>query len=232
MAKNSSTNNHCSADSGSTFPDNCVIVIGRQFGSGGRTIGKIIAKRLGFSYYDTELLSEAAAALGVSRQVLEDHDEKKPSALRALLQGAYGIADNFHAVPLTGERIYTAQCSAIKEIVKKGSCVIVGRNADFILRQHPHLLSVFLHSPVELRAQRILQRKEAQNRQEAIDMALRNDRRRESFYNFYTGDKRWGQADNYHLSIDTSSLDNESVADLIIKLASIKFLVTESGKDI
>lgn len=201
-----------------------VIVIGREFGSGGRTIGKIIAQKLGIEYYDTELLSKAAESLGVSPEIFRKHDEKKPSALRTFLQGAYGIADNFHCVPLTGEKIYGVQCDIIKDLCRKGSCVIVGRNADFVMRNHPRLLSVFLHAPIEHRAKRIMDRREALSEGEARDLAQQHDRRRESFYNFYTGEKRWGQASNYHLSLDTSSLSNETVADIIIKVAENKFI--------
>ena len=205
------------------WPANFVIVIGRQFGSGGRTVGKLIAKRLGISYYDTELLSQAAKSLGINPQVFKEMDEKRPSVLKSILQGAYGIADNFHTVPIAGERIYSAQCNVIRDLSKKGSCVIVGRNADFILRGHPGLLSVFLHSPVENRVKRIKKRGDAISEEEALEMAQKHDRRRESFYNYYTGDKKWGVADNYHLCLDTSLLDNETVADIIITVAKNKF---------
>lgn len=200
-----------------------IIVIGRQFGSGGRTIGKIIAQKLGIGYYDTELLSRAAESLGVRPEIFKEHDEKRPSALRTFLQGAYGIADNFHVVPLTGERIYSVQSKIIKEVCRKGSCVIVGRNADFVMRKHPRLLSVFFHSPIEHRARRIMERKEAVTEDEAIDMAQQHDKRRESFYNYYRGEKLWGQAHNYHLTLDTSTMDNDAVADLIISVAKKKF---------
>lgn len=202
--------------------ENFVIVIGRQFGSGGRTIGKMVANRLGIDYYDTELLKKAAKAEGVSPQIFKEHDEKKPSVFKALLQGAYGIPDNFHMVPLSGERIYRVQSKVIKDLVKKGSCVIVGRNADFILQQHPRLLSVFLHAPLETRVERILQRNESKTQEEAIELARQHDKRRESYYNFYTGEKKWGVASNYHLCLDTSCLENEKVADIIISLVKAK----------
>lgn len=205
-----------------------MIVIGRQFGSGGRTIGKLVASKLGIEYYDTRLISKAAQKEGVSPEIFKNHDEKKPSVLKAILQGAYGIADNFHTVPLSGERIYRVQSNLIKDLCKKGSCVIVGRNADFILRNHPKLLSVFLHSPLELRASKIVERGEADTIEEALELAKRHDRRRESYYNFYTGEKKWGVADNYHLSLDTSCLDNESVAEIIISIAKKKFAETRS----
>ena len=213
------------SDNNDKMPDNFVIVIGRQFGSGGRTIGKIISKRLGIGYYDTELLNKAAEAEGVSAEIFKSHEEKKPSVLKVLLQGLYGIADNFHTVPLSSERIYNLQSKVIMELCKKGSCVIVGRNADFILRNHPYLLSVFLHSPIEHRVDRILKRDEATTREEAINLATQHDSRRESFYNFYTGEKRWGMASNYDLTIDTSRIDNEIVADLIIGFAIQKFKI-------
>lgn len=199
-------------------PDKYVIVIGREFGSGGRTVGKLLATKLGIDYYDTELLDKAAAAEGVHPEVFKDHEEKRPSRLKALLQGAYGIADNFHTVPLSGERIYRVQSKIIKDVSDKGSCVIVGRNADFILREHPKLLSVFLHSDIEKRAQRIVDRGEAENLEKAVEMARQKDKRRESFYNFYTGEKRWGVASNYDLTLDTTRLKSEEVVDLIINL--------------
>lgn len=206
------------------MPDNFVVVIGRQFGSGGRTIGKLVASKLGVDYYDTELLKKAAAAEGVNPDILKIHDEKKPASLfKALLQGSYGIADNFHTVPISSERVYNAQSKVIKDCCEKNSCVIVGRNADFILREHPFLLSVFLHSPLEERVKRILKRQEAMTEDEAIEMARHHDKRRESFYNFYTGDRKWGVASNYDITIDTSSLDNESVAEIIIEVAKRKW---------
>lgn len=206
---------------------NFIIVIGREFGSGGRTIGKLIASRLRIDYYDTELLKRAAESEGVNTDIFKDYDEKKPSVLKALLQGAYGIADNFHTVPLSGISIYNSQCRVIKDLAAKGSCVIVGRNADFILKDHPRLLSVFLHSPLELRAKRIVERGEATTLEEACEIARQHDKRRESYYNFYTGEKKWGVSSNYHLSLDTSCLDNESVAEIILKVAKKKFSSTK-----
>lgn len=209
--------------------DNFAIVIGRQFGSGGRTIGKMIASRLGIDYYDTELLKKAAEQEGLSPQIFKDLDEKKPSVLKHLLQGAYGIADNFHSVPLSGESIYGVQSKVIKELCKKGSCLFVGRSADVILKDHPKLLSVFLHAPLEYRINKILERKEAISGAEAQQMARSHDRRREAYYNFYSGDNKWGVASNYHVSIDTSQLNNENIADLIVGIAKKKFNINSGS---
>lgn len=196
-----------------------VIVIGRQFGSGGRRIGKIVAQALGIDYYDTEILTEAANRLGVRQEVFSEHDEKRPSLLKSILQGSYGIADNFHSIGLTGVSLYNEQSKVIREICKKDGCVIVGRSADIILSDHPNLLSVFLHSPIEKRIISILQRGDASNAEEATELARKHDRRREDFYNFYKGEKKWGVASNYHLCIDTSRLTPEEVADVIITMA-------------
>ena len=202
---------------------NFVIVIGRQFGSGGRAVGKLIASRLNIGFYDTELLKKAAESEGIDPKIFEEHEEKKPNILKHLLQGAYGIADNFHPLPLSSERIYNLQSKLIRDICEKQSCVIVGRNADFILKEHPRMLSVFLHAPVNHRVERILKRHEAVNQEAAGSLARQHDKRRELYYNYYTGDKKWGLAENYHLSIDTSILDNEQTASLIIETAKKKF---------
>ena len=207
--------------------DNFVIVIGRQFGSGGRTIGKLLAERLGVAYYDTELLRMAAQREGVRADVFKDLDEKKPSVLKALVQGAYGIADNFHSIPLSGVNAYNIQCKVIKDICNKESCVIVGRNADYIMRNHPRLLSIFLHAPIDYRINKILERREALSREEALDLAQKHDRRRESYYNFYRGEKKWGMADNYHLCIDTSRFDTEALVNLILNIAPEKINLKE-----
>lgn len=202
---------------------NFVIVIGREFGSGGRTIGKLLASRLGIDYYDTELLQKAAESQGLNPEIFKDHDEKKPSVLKVLLQGAYGIADNFHTVPFSGVSMHNSQCKVIKDICKKGSCVIVGRSADRILCNHPRMLSIFLHSPLETRAQRIVKRGEASTIEEACEIARQHDRRRESYYNFYSGDKKWGAASNYHLSLDTSKFDNDTILEIILSLIKSNF---------
>lgn len=203
--------------------DNFVIVIGREFGSGGRRIGKKVAARLGISYYDSELLSHAAESLGFSPDIFLRHDEKKPSTLRTIMQGMYGIADNFHPVSLGGEKIYGEQRRIIKEICHNKSCVIVGRTADYILRKHPRLFSVFLHSPLEKRAESILKRGEAVSTKAAAEMAKIRDKERENYYNYFTGRGKWGKASNYHLSIDTSDMEEDSVADLIIKAFESRF---------
>lgn len=203
--------------------ENYAIIIGRQFGSGGRRIGKKLASLLDISYYDSELLAEAAKKIGVSEEVFKEHDEKKPSLLRALLQGAYGIPDNFHSVGLTGEHIYQEQSRVIREICSKEPCVIVGRTADVILRDNFQTLSVFLHSPLRYRAGNIISRGEAANIEEAMEIAKSRDKKRESYYNYYAGEKIWGLASNYDISMDTSILSEDKIIRIIAEMAKNKF---------
>lgn len=202
-------------------PTSPIIVIGRQFGSGGRKIGKLVADKIGYPYYDKELLSEVALSLGFSKSIFAENDEKKPSPFRSLLQGIYGIADNFHDTSLCGERLYHEQSKVIRRLCEEKGCVIVGRTADYVLRDHPGLVSVFLHSPIERRAEEIVNRGDASHMQEACEMAKKQDRDRESYYNYYTG-KQWGSASNYHLTIDASSVDADTIADIIIAYAKKK----------
>ncbi len=199
-----------------------VIVIGRQFGSGGRRIGKLVAERLQCPYYDKELLSRAAESLGYAREIFDAHDERKPSPFRTLLQGVYGIADNFHDTSISAERLYKEQREVIRQLCDKGNCVIVGRTADYIMRHHPGLVSVFLHAPVEHRAKAIVRRGDSLSEQQAIDLANRHDHDRERYYNYYSGSQRWGKAYNYHLTIDASSMPDSEIADMIINYSHKK----------
>lgn len=206
------------------------IVIGRQFGSGGRVIGRLVASHLGIPYYDKELLSEAAQKMGFAPEVFAKADEKPPSPLRSLLQGFYGVADNFHTGSYYGEGLYRAQSEVIRELAANQSCVFVGRTADYVLRDHPGLVSVFLHAPSDWRAARIVERCESTDHQQAKDMARRNDRNRENFYNYFTG-RHWGRASNYHLSIDSSLFPAETVADMIVKFAQKRLETLNKQQD-
>lgn len=198
-----------------------IIVIGREFGSGGRRIGKMLAHKLQSRYYDKELLAEAAQSIGYAPEIFAAHDERKPSPLRTLLQGIYGIADNFHDTSICGESLYRAQSDVIRKICETDSCVIVGRTADYIMRHHPGLVSVFLHAPAETRARMIVERGEANDIPTAMEMARRRDKERERYYNYYTGGN-WGKASNYHLTIDASSLTEDQIVEIIIKYAEGK----------
>lgn len=193
-----------------------VIVIGRQFGSGGREIGRRIAEKLGIPYFDKNLLAEAAKAFGFDKDVLADADEKRPSFIRTFLGSSYGNTSDFGCWgSLSPDALYDVQSQVIGRICHAGPCVIVGRTADYIARELTNLFSVFIHSPEAHRARRIVMRNDAADEAEAIRIAKKADSKRESYYNYYTG-RRWGAASNYHLSLDASMLSMEETVDLII----------------
>lgn len=190
-----------------------IIVVGRQFGSGGRKIGKALAEEYGLEYYDKEVLSEAARQFGYDPSLFARYDEKRPSPLRSLLSNAFGVADSFEN-SMSGEKIYERQSHVIRRLAEKKGCVFVGRSADYILRDHPRLISIFLHSPEEVRARTLVKRGDAPTIEKAIELVRKIDNSRENFYNYFKG-KGWGRADNYHLTLDSSLLGEEGVLDVI-----------------
>lgn len=197
------------------------IVIGRQFGSGGRRIGKAVAAKLGIPYYDREILEEASRSLGMSAELFAQADEKRPSMLQNILQGLYGIADGFQSTGMNAEKLYQMQSKAIREICSSGDCVVVGRTADYVMRDDPSTVSVFLHAPIQWRAEKIVRRGDCNCCEEAVTFAQRKDREREGYYNYFTG-RQWGAADNYHLTADASQLTEDALSDLIISFAANK----------
>ena len=195
-----------------------VIAIGRQFGCGGREIGQLIAKGLGVAYYDKELLSEAAKSSGVNEDFFEAADERSPRFFSSLWSfnlgyntGAYFIGDT----PLSDDSIYRAQSEVMTQLADCGPCVIVGRTADYLLRDHCKVVSVFVHSSIEDRVQRIMSRGDAKTEKEAREKAEKKNKLRAEYYNFYT-DKKWGDAASYDLSIDASLLGTQATAMFII----------------
>lgn len=195
--------------------DPFVVAIGRQFGCGGREIGKMIAEALGAAYYDKTLLSKAAETFGFSKDIFDRADEKRPSWLRSLLQYNYGVENAVSEFSdIDNEGLYKAQSGVIRQLTQQGSCVIVGRTADYILRDHPRLISIFLHAPERHRAQKLIDRNDAKDLESAISMAKKMDNARDSYYSYYTN-KRWGAASTYHLCVDTSLFSPEEIIDLI-----------------
>lgn len=198
-----------------------VIVIGRQFGSGGRKLARRLAEKLGLHYYDRELLKEAAVRMGFAPEVFADNDEKRPSRFRSIASHLYGVADTYSISPMSREEIYRQQGEVIRDIASRGGCVIVGRSSDYILRDHPGLVSVFIHAPLEWRTTRIIERGDAKTQRDAEAMANKIDSQRESFYNYFTPGK-WGNASTYHLSLDASLLAPDEAVELIESFANKK----------
>lgn len=193
-----------------------VITIGRQFGSGGRELGRRLADMFAIPYYDKELIAEASKESGIDPEYFEKADEKTPGSLiRALTAnlmmsgGAVG-AEN----ALAGENIFKFQSDVIREVAHAGSCVIVGRCADYILRNEPLCIRVFIYASNDDRIDRIMRCHGAKTPKEAMEMMRKTDKKRAGYYNFYT-DKCWGAATSYDLCIDSSVLGIEKTAEVI-----------------
>lgn len=201
------------------------ITIGRQFGSGGRDLGIQLAKALGFKYYDKELLSEAAKRAGVSTEFFEKNDERVPSFLNGLFSFAFGLAPaNYYAgsTSISDDSLYRAQSDFIQSLANKGSCVIVGRSADYVLRDHPAVINLFVHAPMEACVERIMRRDPSLTREKARAKAEKVNRLRANYYNFYT-DKTWGAAASYDLTLDTSLLPMSQIVALVRSYIEMRF---------
>lgn len=201
--------------------ENFVIAIGRQYGSRGRQIAKEIADRLGAAYYDRKLIQEAAAEFGYAKELFDKADEKRPSFLRSLLSLNYGSQNNYVADSLSSESLYRKQSDVIRRLASKEGCVFVGRTADYVLRDHPRMLSLFIHAPIERRVEEIIRRGDCADRAEAIELANKIDRTRHDYYNYYTN-RNWGDADNYHLTFDSSIFTADDIVSLLLKQKILK----------
>lgn len=206
-----------------------VITVGRTFGSGGRVLGRLLADRLGIPFYDKRLLLEAARQAGVAPEYFERNDEWMPRFISGVFSFAHGFNPmSWYSDPTTisSDSIYKAQCDYIRELSARESCVIVGRTADYVLRDVPNTINIFVHAPEAACVSRIIERHDALSPDEARTLARRANKLRAAFYNFYT-DKTWGDARSYDLTLDSSLLPMEQSVDLIIS-----YLRTRLGQNI
>lgn len=190
----------------------CIVCLGREYGSGGHNIGRRVAEMLGFAYYDKQLLDEAARNSGISQEYFARSDERAPGSLaHTLTSGLFAQGGMFmYNNSLSPESMFKFQSDAIADIASRCSCVIVGRCADYVLREHPDMLSVFITAPLQQRALRVA-RRENLSVEQAREKAKKIDKVRKEYYNFFT-DKRWGHAASYHLCVDSSRLGEEGTA--------------------
>lgn len=208
---------------------NFVITIGRQFGSGGREIGKLVAERLGIAYYDKELLCEAAKKAGVSPEFFEKSDEKFPkffSGLFSFTMGYNPYTLYAGSSSISDDTLYRAQSDFIHSVAEKHSCVIVGRSADYVLRDHPRCANIFIHAPIEECVKRIMRRGDKTTPEQAKALAEKTNKLRAGYYNFYS-DKTWGDAKTYHMTIDSSSMPTGDVAAIICDYVTRRFKLGE-----
>ena len=196
---------------------NRVITIGRESGSGGKEIGRKLAQLLGCPCYDKELIELASKESGIDKSVLEKYDEK--TANRFLYSIPEGIGDvsafGGYGLPIN-DTLFLAQSQVILKLADKEPCVIVGRSADYVLRDNPDCVSVFLFAPLEYRVRRTMELYQM-NEKDAEDYAKAVDKRRKSYYNFYT-EKKWGDRQSYHILMDTSLFGAEKTAEALARL--------------
>ena len=177
-----------------------IITISREFGSGGRFIGEEVAKKLGIAYYDKNIISQIAEKSGLSPEYIQENAELSPK------KGLFAYA--FSGRDITGksveDMVYEAQRNIILELAEKEPCVIIGRNADYILKDRDDVLNVFIHGDMSEKIQRITSLYNVEEK-EAVKMMADTDKRRRTNYNFYT-DQNWGKASNYTLCLNSSQL--------------------------
>ena len=188
---------------------NTIITIGRQFGSGGREIGEMVADHFGIKCYDKELLSRAAKESGFCEEMIQNHDERPTNSfLYNLVMDTYSFGYNsssFVDMPIS-HKVFLAQFDTIKKIAQEGPCVIVGRCADYALSDFPNVLNLFITADEECKIKRIKERfEDIATDDKAREMMNKKDKQRQSYYNYYSS-KKWGRADSYDLCINSSIL--------------------------
>ena len=194
-----------------------IINIGRQLGSGGRSIAAILAKHYGITAYDRNLIELAAKESGLSQEFFENADEKKSHGFFHSLfsaraaTNALGGGDSY----LSNNALFKVQSDIIRDLAERESCIFVGRCADYILREHPRCINLFFTANLEDRIARMANEKGITPEQ-AEELIEKTDRRRADYYNFYSG-KTWGAAESYDLCINTSHLGHEATAKMLIE---------------
>ena len=198
-----------------------IITIARQYGSGGREIGELVAEKLGIPLYDRELITEAANRGSLDEKVTKLADESAAnSLLYTLAMGSNVLGTTMHfgyKMPLN-DKLFILQSEVIREFARQGSCVIIGRCADYVLRDEENLLRIFVYGDLDHRQARIQDRHPEIKPGQIVDVISKTDKRRASYYNFYTGNK-WGKYDNYDIAINSSTLGIEGAVKVICACA-------------
>lgn len=197
-----------------------VITIGRQFGSGGHDIGKLVAEKLGYAFYDKKLVEIAAKNSNISDETVKHIDEKATSSLLySLVSGSYSIRGMngplYYEMPLN-DKLFIAQSDVIKSVASQENCVIVGRCADYVLcdMEDIEVINVFIYSPLENRINRIKNLYDL-NEKQAKDKILKSDKQRKTYYSYYSN-RDWGRMSNYDICINAGKIGVEESADMIV----------------
>ena len=188
-----------------------IITISREFGSGGRFIGEEVAKKLGIAYYDKNVINEIAEKSGLSPEYIQENAELSPK--KGMF--AYALAGRDITGRSVEDMVYEAQRKVILELAEKVPCVIIGRNADYILKDRDDVLNVFIHGNMPEKTQRIIRLYNVDEKK-AVKMMADTDKRRMTNYNFYT-EHKWGKASNYTLSLNSSQLGYDRCEKIIME---------------
>lgn len=190
-----------------------IITISREYGAGGQPVGHLIAEKLGIPFYDKKLVEHVAQESGFAPKFIEEHGEHSPSgsvfSYAFAPQGVPGVMNGLS----TSDYLWNVQCNVILQLAEKGPCVIVGRNADYILKDRKDVLNVYLHADIPSRVARVLEANPDEKNPEGRIAA--RDKRRRLNYQHYTG-RTWGMSQNYHICLDTSVLGIEQCAEIIL----------------
>ena len=202
---------------------NVIITIARQYGSGGREIGERVAEILGIPIYDKEIITHAAQKGNLNENVIKSADESATnSLLYTLAMGSNVLGATMHfgyKMPLN-DKLFILQSEVIKEYAEAGSCVVIGRCADYVLRDQENVLRLFIYGDLDHREARVRERHPEIKSSQVIDVINKTDKRRSTYYNFYTGNK-WGKYDNYDIAINSSTHGVEGTAQLICAAAKM-----------
>lgn len=206
---------------------NTIITIGRQFGSGGHEIGARLAEDLGIKLYDKEMLAIAAKESGICEEIFETHDEKPTNSfLYSLVMDTYsvGYSGNAYSDMPINHKVFLAQFDAIKKIADKGPCILVGRCADYALENYDNVVNVFIHADLDARIRRIAKFNDLTDAK-AKDMILKADKKRASYYNYYSN-KKWSDSESYELCVSSSELGIDGTVKAIEQYVALKETIT------
>ncbi len=197
-----------------------VITISRQYGSGGHEIGEKLAEKLDIPFFDKSLIALAAKKSGLSEEVFADVDEKATSSLLySMVMGSFAYGGRIagaNEMPIN-DKLFIIQSDIIRNAAAEGPCVIIGRCADYILRDFKHCLNVFIHADKAARVERAVSKNLAEA-SKVSDFITKKDKQRANYYNFYTNN-RWDEVSNYDLTIDTSKFDVDTAVEIIANAA-------------
>ena len=210
---------------------NTIITIGREFGSAGREIGYKVAEAFDIKLYDKEMLARAAKESGICKEIFETHDEKPTNSfLYSLVMDTYsmGYSGNTYTDMPINHKVFLAQFDAIKKIADEGPCILVGRCADYALESYKNVVSVFIHADLNARIRRIARIYNLTDAK-AKDMILKTDKKRSSYYNYYTN-KKWSDAESYELCLTSSELGIDGTAKAIIDYVQLKESISKEKR--